>query len=204
MNAVAVEFRTRKTFSGKPGRKKAADRLKLIQGQTEGQEKLPAKKKEPVGPTPERMAKMGEHFIRGDNGLVTARDAPLETLHAKDILDSRQYDAGKKFYGHWYRAGLNERFAALNLASGVFGCDGFAGGMPATEDQAFHREAYRKSVQHIGMRSSAILQQIVCDEKQPAQVGVAFLGWTNEAQGRAAAIELLRDTLDRLADLYGM
>ena len=79
-----------------------------------------------------------------------------------------------------------------------------AGGMPATEDQAYHRDAYRKSVQHLGMRTSALLQYLVCDEKPLVEVGRTLLGWANDPQARAAATERLKDALDRLADFYGM
>lgn len=203
---VLVE-RRKKTFSGS-GKRKTEDKLKTLQDLGAVMPEPPKKKADIITPTPERMAKMGENFIQAKtkegDAYVVARDAPLESLHGKKVLDSRQYDAGKKFYSHWYRAGLNERFAALNLASGVFGAGSFAGGMPATEDQAFHREAYRKAVQHLGMKTSSLVQLIVCHDKALVEVGRDLLGWANDPQARAAATERLKDALDRLADFYGM
>ncbi len=201
---VVVE--RKKTFSG-TGRKKAEDKLKTLQELGSAMATEPPKPKKQadiITPTPERLAKMGDNFTRGGEGALVARDAPLETLYAKRGIDDRQYNAGKKFYHHWYRAGLNERYAALNLASGVFGGGTTTYGMPANEDQAYHREAYRKSVQHLGMRTSGLLQYIICDETSLVEVGRKVLGWANDPQARAAASERLKDALDRLADFYGM
>jgi hypothetical protein len=195
---VIVE-RRRKTFSG-PGKRRPEGGSKPVAA--------PARAERPTAdanePTPERLAKIGREFTRGEGGVLVARGAPLEALHAKSVIDERQYGAGKKFYHHWYRSALSGRYAALNLATGIFGHEGFSGGMPATEDQAYHREAYRKSVQHLGMRTSALLQYLVCDERPLVEVGRTLLGWTNDPQARAAAAERLKDALDRLADFYGM
>jgi hypothetical protein len=125
-------------------------------------------------------------------------------MHGKKVLDGRQYDAGKKFYLHWYRAGLNERFAALNLSSGVFGGDAAPMGMPASEAQAFHREAYRSAVQRLGIKLEALVVRIACRDQFPAQVGRELLGWSNDAQGRAAATEMLKLALDILIEHYGL
>jgi hypothetical protein len=204
--AVQVE-RRKKTFSGS-GKRKSEDKLKSLQELGSVILPEPPKKSADILPTPERMAKMEGFFSRvkdrDGSSYVVARDAPLEILHGKQVIEGRQYDAGKKFYHHWYRSGLSERFAALNLASGVFGVGGFAGGMAVNEDQAYHRDAYRKSVQHLGMKTSALVQFIVCDEKPLVEVGQNLLGWNNLPQARAAATERLKDALDRLADLYGM
>ncbi len=200
---VVVE--RKKTFSGS-GRKKAEDKLKTLRdlGSAMATEPPKPKKADIITPTPERLAKMGDNFSKGGDGALVARDAPLETLYAKRAIDDRQYNAGKKFYHHWYRAGLNERYAALNLASAVFGGSATTYGMPANEDQAYHREAYRKSTQHLGMRSSTFIQYIICDEAPLVEVGRKVLGWANDPQARAAATEKLKDALDRLADFYGM
>ena len=73
-----------------------------------------------VPPTPERMAKSSGFVHHSVTGPITVRDAPLERLEARKIIDKRLYDAGTKYRIHWHGAGLQERYASLRM-DGTFG-----------------------------------------------------------------------------------
>lgn len=151
-----------------------------------------------VPPTPERMAKAGSFIHRSATGPITVRDAPLERLEARGIIDKRLYDAAVKYRLHWNGAGLQERYASLRL-DGVFG-----GGVETiTDAMAHHRSVYEGAVKHLGVRQSNVVEDVCCRDIQLADVGYK-LGWTNRPQAVAAAEALLKDALDRLAYWWGV
>lgn len=180
---------------------------------------IPAKPKKAVGrlrtrtaveqgrPTPERMAKAGEAYTLGDDGMggkkYTMVDTPLERMQARGALDPKEYSALMKFKQHWHHAGLAPSVASMDL-NRVFAADpSSASGMARTEQQAFHRQRYRESVRHIGLRASLVVERVVCHEQTLEMAGLA-LNWRTPAQARAAATELLRDAGYRLAQLWGI
>jgi len=151
-----------------------------------------------VPPTPERMAKAGSFIHRSATGPITVRDAPLERLEARGIIDKRLYDAGVKYRLHWHQAGLMERYASLRL-DGVFG----GGTEDITDAMSHHRSVYTAAVRHLGVRQSGVVEDVCCRDRQLADVGTR-LGWTNRPQATAAAEALLKDALDRLAYWWGV
>lgn len=151
-----------------------------------------------VPPTPERMAKAGSFFHQSATGPITVRDAPLERLEARGIIDKRLYDAGVKYRLHWNGAGLHERYASLRL-DGVFG-----GGVETiTDAMSHHRSVYARAREHLGVRASLVVENVCCRDVQLVDVGYK-LGWTNRPQAVAAAEALLKDALDRLAYWWGV
>lgn len=151
-----------------------------------------------VPPTPERIAKSEGFIYRSATGPITARDAPLERMEARGIIDKRMYDAGVKYRLHWHQAGLQERYASLRL-------DGTFGGSPETitDAMAHHRSVYQGAVQHLGVRQSGVVENVACRDMQLEDVG-RKLGWQNRPQAVAAAEALLKDALDRLAHWWGI
>ena len=151
-----------------------------------------------VPPTPERIAKSDGFIYRSATGPTTARDAPLERLEARNIIDTRLYNAGVKYRLHWHNAGLQERYASLRM-------DGTFGGSPETitDAMAHHRSMYERAVQFLGMRQSGVVENVCCRDMQLEDVG-RKLGWTNRPQAVAAAEALLKDALDRLAIHWGI
>lgn len=151
-----------------------------------------------IPPTPERLAKSEGFVHHSITGPITVRDAPLERLEARGVLDRRLYDAGCKYRIHWNGAGLQERYASLRL-DGVFG-----GSVETiTEAMAHHRSVYAGAVKHLGVRGSNVVEDICCRDIGLEDVG-RKLGWTNRPQAVAAAEALLKDALDRLAHWWGM
>jgi hypothetical protein len=154
-------------------------------------------------PTPERLRHAGGAFTRGHSGQVTMRDSPLERAFARNLITDAQYAAGQKYRHHWYRAGLCDPLAAIDLA-GIFANDlGNFSGMPRTETQVFHRQRYREAVGAIGKIGSHVLETAVCREIALEQVGYS-LGWGSRAQAYAGATERMRDALEALCALWGL
>lgn len=151
-----------------------------------------------VPPTPERMAKAAGFVHQSVTGPITVRDAPLERLEARGIIDKRLYDAGTKFRIHWHGAGYQERYAALRM-DGTFG----GSGETITDAMSHHRSVYAAAYRHLGDRQANVVENVCCRDIQLADVGYK-LGWTNRPQAVAAAEALLKDALDRLAYWWGV
>lgn len=151
-----------------------------------------------VPPTPERLAKAQDFIHRSATGPITVRDAPLERMEARGLIDKRMYDAGTKYRLHWHGAGLQERYASLRL-------DGTFGGSTETITDAMthHRSVYEGAVRFLGIRQSCVVEDVCCRDVQLADVG-RKLGWANRPQAVAAAEALLKDALDKLAHWWGI
>lgn len=151
-----------------------------------------------VPPTPERMAKAAGLYHQSVTGPITVRDAPLERMEARKVIDARLYSAGTKYRHHWHGAGLQERYASLNM-DGVFG-----GGVETiTDAMTHHRKVYAAAVQHLGMKASSILEDVVCRDMSLEDAG-RRIGWNNKAQAITAAEVLVTEYLDRLARWWGL
>jgi hypothetical protein len=155
-------------------------------------------------PTPERLKKSEGAFDRGDSGQITMRDSPLERALSRKLISREQYAAGQKYRHHWYHAGLCDPLASVDLDH-VFGCNSSnsTSGMAKSENQFFHRERYREAVQAIGKIGSHVLDSAICREINLQSIGQA-LGWSNERQAYAAAMERLKQALDTLSKLWGI
>lgn len=154
-------------------------------------------------PTRERLDKAQGSVDRGDHGIYTMRDTPLERLLSREKITNHQYLAGQKYRHHWYHAGLSDGLQSLDI-NRVFATDlaGF-GAMAKTETQVFHRQRYRAAVQATGKIGSGVLEWVVCREVSLEDVGYT-LGWGSKPQATAAATERLRMALDDLCKLWGI
>ncbi len=154
-------------------------------------------------PTPERLFKSGGYFERGDSGQLTMRDSPLEQALARNLITPEQYAAGQKYRHHWYHAGLCESLVSADLMRLFRWEHSSFPGMPHTENQVFHRQRYREAVQVVGKIGSHVLESTVCREISLQKVGNS-LGWSNDRQAYAAAVEQLKNALDSLCKLSGL
>lgn len=169
---------------------------------------LASKRKKPrpaaqeADPTPERMLKARGAVEYGDDGrgrrVLTVRDAPLERARARGAISEPQYQAGMKYYSHWYRAGLGGKCSSFELDR-VFG--GF-NGLRHSEAQAFHANQLAAARDWLGEHVS-IIDRVIVEEMPLEAIGRAY-GWKNESQAIAAATERLKLALDRLCGLWGM
>lgn len=127
---------------------------------------------------------------------------PLKRLFVRGILDKIQFNAGHRYYAHWYGAGL------VKLGSVSFETVGSSrepgSGMAATERQAYHRQRYRQGEAALGPVLSAYVNAIVLQEQEPEVVGKRITGRAAPSQARAVAIEMLKGGLDVLAKEYAL
>src|ERR1700738_3706212 len=91
------------------------------------------------------MRRAGAHFERGDTGQITMRDSPLERALARKTITPEQYAAAQKYRHHWYFGGLHDHLGSLDLTRILAGHHGDYSGMARSENQAFHRQRFRRA-----------------------------------------------------------
>ena len=154
------------------------------------------------GPTKARLRKAGDDYTIGDaTGAYTLRDAPLERMSQRKVLDEKQYNALNKYRIHWYHAGIAGNVGAMD-PNRVFSSVG-SFGLGNTERQVFHLQQYQRGVTDLGIRRSSIVEMVICHERTLEEAG-RRLEWGNKAQAIAAATEVLRDSADRLCKIWGI
>jgi hypothetical protein len=167
------------------------------------------------GPTKERLGRAEEinrqtgevrdFYGRGDKtGAYTMRDAPIERAHAKGQITDGQYQALRKFYVHWYRAGMTANYGQGADLNRVFGGDGGFSHLNLSEDGVFHHQRYREAITAAGMIGGAVLTAVVCEERKFEDAGENILGWTNRPQAFAAAMTMVQDRANVLCKLWGI
>ena len=170
------------------------------------------------GPTPERLAKSGGDFVIGNDPqrsarVYTFRDGSLERLKDRGKLANKfsrgggevepRYEALMKFRHHWRCAGMEPSYGNFDLNK-VFASEnsGFTG-LAKTEAQAFHVGQYRSAVREIGLKSSFVVECVVCADDTLERAGVK-LGYNNRNAAVAAATECIQRAADQLAELWGI
>jgi len=170
------------------------------------------------GPTPERLAKSGGDFVIGNDPqrsarVYTFRDGSLERLKDRGKLADKfsrgggevepRYEALMKFRHHWRCAGMEPSYGNFDLNK-VFASEnsGFTG-LAKTEAQAFHVGQYRAAVREIGLKSSFVVECVVCADDTLERAGVK-LGYNNRNAAVAAATECIQRAADQLAELWGI
>lgn len=154
-----------------------------------------------IMPTPERMQK-AENFVHvSKTGTVTILDGSLARLVARGVVSDLQFYAGVRFHNIWHTAGLEPGPRSVDL-NRVWSPDPFTfKPFPNSERQAEARHQYRTAVQHMGIRSSMVVEGVSCRGASLEDLGRG-LGWDNRPQATAAATEILKDGLDRLISLW--
>jgi hypothetical protein len=127
---------------------------------------------------------------------------PLKRLHARDRISDVQFEAGRRYYEHWYFAGLSP-IGAIDL-NRISRTDELSLGMAASERQAYHRQRYREGEEVLRPEFLPYVNGIVLEEHDPEVIGKRLTGRSAPSQARAVAIELLKIGLTRLAAAYGL
>lgn len=158
-------------------------------------------------PTRERLAKSNDAFSMGGDERTGKRyvmqDSPLDRAFRKGIISGAEHSALQKYRHHWYHAGQAPTVGSVDL-NRIFSAEpGGVAGMPKTEGQVFHRQRWREAQACLGMRSSAIVDKLVCREEGLELCGQA-LGFQNKPQAISAASVVLSDAGYRLAKLWGI
>jgi hypothetical protein len=128
---------------------------------------------------------------------------PLKRLHIRGIVSDTQFEAGQRYYAHYYAAGLSS-FGSVDLGRVGRSSSGPTYGMAATERQAYHRKMYRVGSQALGLQLSPYVDGIVLEEQDPELVGKRVTGRAHAQQARAVAIEMAKMGLDLLAKAYAL
>jgi len=158
-------------------------------------------------PTRERLAKSDDAFSVGGDDRTGRRyvmqDSPLDRAFRKGIISGSEHSALQKYRHHWYHAGQAPTIGSVDL-NRIFSAEpGGVAGMPKTEGQIFHRQRWREAQECLGLRSSAIVDKLVCREETLELCGQA-LGFENKPQAISAASVVLSDAGYRLARLWGI
>ena len=162
-------------------------------------------------PTPERLAHARGDVRVGADGVRRMEDEPLLRLATRQCLDRNNKDrntilhqAGDQYYSHWYLSGLNG-LGAIDYGAGSKG-EGLTlptSAMPSSERVAYHRGQFRGARDCLGMYFYRVLDPIILDWQDPAEVGCMISGHANLDRGRAIAVDRLSEGLHRLAIFWG-
>lgn len=139
---------------------------------------------------------------QSDRVRVVFDQWPLKRLYVRGVLSKLQFNAGHRYYAHWYGAGL-VKIGSVSFET-VSSSREPGSGMPATERQAYHRQRYRQGETALGPILSAYVNAIVLQEQEPEVVGKRITGRAAPSQARAVAIEMLKGGLDVLAKEYAL
>jgi hypothetical protein len=153
-----------------------------------------------MGPTPERLKFADGHFKREGKTVIAIQDSPLDRMLSRGAIDPAPYRALMKFKHHWYHAGIGGSLSSVD-ANRIFARDATNfSHMAKTEQQADHRQQYRRAVQKIGLIASHVVERVVCHEL-PLAAGV-HLG--NAPQARSESTMALKIAGEMLAGLWGI
>jgi len=134
-----------------------------------------------------------------------ASSVPLDTrssdlvtrLHARGDISDAQYDAARRFYAHWYLAGLGEHteprhpnFVARLVRVPVL-----------REHEAYYSERHNEDLAHIGVTFSPIVRAVLLENRDPEGVGQLYLNRTGR-RARESVIDIARACLDALTRHY--
>ena len=133
--------------------------------------------------------------------LQRSRESPLVAAHSKRQIDRAQYAAGQKFYGHWFKSGLCERYGSIDLTRIFAGADPSL--MARTELQASHRWALRHALEVLKAEKSYVLQQFICHEQPLSDIGAA-MGYRDREWGFGKALGIARAGLAILCKEWGI
>lgn len=143
------------------------------------------------GPTKERMNKL--------------RPSPINLALEAGKLNQDHGLAAEKYYKHWHHSGMVASLPSIDLDR-VFGGEGFQL-MPKTENQAFHRDRYRKAKLVIEQQCGEVcrwaLEQVVCHERGFTEVGSVF-GHKNRTRAAQIAFEMILPPLNVLIREWGI
>jgi hypothetical protein len=160
------------------------------------------------GPTKERLKRTD--FEIGDSGILKVLPTPIDRAFKRDIINSQQREAARKFYEHWYEAGMagtigcadpNKIFGTANNFSHI--CSTEWGEINAAELRRAIK-AVRENMDAAGMGIDAVrlLDLVVCRETPFAEAAQVVWGAGRKAENRATI--LVRGALRVLVLEWGL
>lgn len=162
-----------------------------------------------IEPTMERL-RHAEFYTVGSDSTFRVMQSPLAILHYRKALGNHDeqrngvlFEAGVRYYRHWYGAGLSP-VAAMDMDRCGGGEGNPAWATPTSEHAANHRDELRNARGRLGDYLRTWIDAIVIDERNPAEVGRDLTGRLDRQTAAAIAIEVLKAGLTTLADHWGM
>ena len=140
------------------------------------------------GPTVERMQR--------------SRESPLVAAYSKRQIDRAQYAAGQKFYGHWSKSWIAERYGSVDLTKLP---GNYWRGPTFSEVQEGHEFAFRKALELLQTEkfASYVLRHFICEESPLADIGAA-MGYRDREWGFGKALGIARVGLAILCKEWGI
>ena len=159
--------------------------------------------------TVERLRRTGAPIDLGETataGVTVQRvmDWPLRQLYIRGSLGKpdeakSRYEAGQRFYTHWYESGLAGSLHGVDLNSpgGVAASSGMP--IPASEVAYRHRQHFRAAQAALGAdAASTVLALVVINEVPLYEAAAPYMIPGDRAMARGGAVMLLCMALDRL------
>jgi len=158
-----------------------------------------------IGPTPERLSKAGEDveaFTADENehwkAIRLLDDHVLESLQSRRRISGDEYNAGMRFYGDWYMAGLSD--SGVIDPGRVIVDGGKFDNVSDVKLSAMTR--HHRALQALGLIVSHVLTCVLLTEESLEAYGHRVCGYKNSKQAKLAATERLKQSLAALDYYY--
>ncbi len=132
--------------------------------------------------------------------LQKAREAPLNLAHSKGQIDRGQFAAGQKFYGHWSKSWIAERYGSVDLTQLP---GNYWRGPTFSEVQEGHEFAFRRALEILKGEKSYVLRHFICHECMLSEIGAA-MGYRDRETAFGKALNIARDGLTVLRKEWGI
>ena len=129
-------------------------------------------------------------------------DEPLEWLLAKRVVSRRQYDAGRKFYAHWYLAGMSPQITP-RYEDFVSRFEPPGDRLFASERRAYYLGEHRLALAAMGKIYGKIVQGFVCENRALEDLAAGYLRRYG-SRGRSSVLDIVKVGLETLVQEYGM
>jgi len=163
-----------------------------------------------AGPTPERYRHAdGFYDITGKSRSgrrVTMRDDALGRALARRQISGEEYSALRRYALHWLAGGLASHMGSVDLNRILAHDPATMNGLAKTERMVEHRMAYHCARDVLTYpphkrRRAVVADSVACFDMRLQEVGY-ILGYRSASHGREAAIKLLAEAGNRLAEFW--
>lgn len=155
-------------------------------------------------PTPERLRQVDyQHEVGNarDRRDRTITVYPFATAYHRGQFTHEQWNTGQRFYHYWFRSGITGLLTSIDFNGAPVEGPGRTF-LSRTDAEAHARQQYLAAEKLLGLRNTRVLVKVVCEQETPERAGRDILGWKDEKQARAAAVEVMRGCLDQLRELW--
>lgn len=152
-----------------------------------------------VKPTRQRLKHANDNYTLTDDRAHAMQDAPIQRLCKAGRISNLQMEAGNRFYGDWYNAGLAP-LGAIDYERPT------VDGKSPKGESDFRVDALQRfnfACRAMTFPILSVVDAVVLAEVSVEKAGQA-LGYNNAPQARAVATDRLAMGLDILVNHYGL